>query len=117
MGKKLLLVEDDIVFSKLISKFLDKNGFEVSDAKNGKDALQILEADRFDLAILDYRLPDMNGLDVMNSLKEKSPQAKVVLMTRFGEEAAGKAIGAGADAFISKPINPEELLEVVTRLH
>jgi DNA-binding response OmpR family regulator len=116
MGKKLLLVEDDTVFSKLISKFLDKNGFEVSDARNGKDALQMMDVDRFDLAILDYRLPDMNGLEVLASMKEKFPESKVVLMTRFGEEAAGKAIGAGADAFISKPINPEELLEVVSRL-
>jgi DNA-binding response OmpR family regulator len=118
MNVKILIVEDDVIFCKLLTKFLSKNGFEVMDAQNGKDAFELMELNVFKLAVLDYRLPDMTGIEILIKLKEKQPDSKVVLITRYGDQEVGsKAIAAGADAFISKPINPDELLEVIKNLN
>lgn len=118
MNKKILIVEDDVVFCKLLTRFLSKNGFEVMDAQNGKDAFELMELNDFELAVLDYRLPDITGIEILSKLKEKNTNSRVILITRFGDqEVASKAIAAGADAFISKPINPDELLEVIRNLN
>jgi DNA-binding response OmpR family regulator len=114
MNKKILIVEDDIVFCKLLTLFLTKNNFEVMDAQNGKDALELINLNFFELAILDYRLPDMTGIEILKKVKEKNPSSRVLLITRYGDQdIAVKALDSGADAFISKPINPDELLQVI----
>ncbi|SNR95269.1 Response regulator receiver domain-containing protein [Belliella buryatensis] len=117
MNKKILIVEDDVVFCRLLTKFLSRNNFEVMDAQNGRDAFELMEMNEFKLAILDYRLPDMTGLEILEKLKSKSPGSKIILITRYGDQdIANQAIEKGADAFISKPINPNELLEVINKL-
>lgn len=114
MSQKILIVEDDIVFCKLLTRFLSKNNFEVMDAQNGKDALELMELNQFELAILDYRLPDMTGIEILSKLKSKNIDSKIILITRYGDQdVADRAIKEGADAFVSKPINPDELLEVI----
>ncbi|WP_304516781.1 response regulator [Cecembia rubra] len=114
MDKKILIVEDDVVFCKLLTRFLRKNGFEVMDAQSGKDALELLNLNKFELAVLDYRLPDMTGIEILKEVKRKNPKSKIILITRYGDQdVASKAIDSGADAFISKPINPDELLQVI----
>ncbi len=118
MNQKILIVEDDVVFCRLLTRFLTKNNFEVMDAQNGTDALELLELDGFGLAILDYQLPDMTGIDVLNKIKSKSLDTKVILITRFGDnEVAQEAKSAGANAFVSKPINPEELLDLIQNVY
>jgi len=102
------------VFCKLLTRFLTKNNFEVMDAQNGKDALELVNLNFFELAILDYRLPDMTGIEILKKVKEKNPSSRVLLITRYGDQdVAVKALDSGADAFISKPINPDELLQVI----
>lgn len=118
MHKKILIVEDDVVFCKLLTRFLAKNNFEVMDAQNGRDALELMELNSFELAVLDYRLPDMTGIEILSKIKEKRADSKVVMITRYGDQdIASKAIDKGADAFVSKPINPDELLEVLQGLN
>ncbi|MCH7403405.1 response regulator [Belliella kenyensis] len=117
MNNKVLIVEDDVVFCKILTKFLTKNNYEVLDAQNGKDAIELMEMNKFAFAILDYRLPDMNGIEILEKLKTKNEEAKTILITRYGDQdVASKAIDKGADAFISKPINPDELLSVIKGL-
>jgi two-component system response regulator HydG len=117
MKQKTLLVEDDLVYCKLLTRFLSKNDFEVMDAQNGKDAMELMAWNNFDLAVLDYRLPDLNGLDLLKKLKINNPFCKVILITRYGDEdVANQAIAHGIDAFITKPINPTDLLQVIKKL-
>jgi DNA-binding response OmpR family regulator len=117
MSEKILIVEDDVVFCKLLTRFLAKNDFEVLDAQNGRDAFELIELNTFGLAILDYRLPDVTGVDILSKIKSKNPESKVILITRYGDEAvAQEAETAGADAFISKPLNPDELIAVIRKL-
>jgi DNA-binding response OmpR family regulator len=117
MNNRILIVEDDAVFCKLLTRFLSKNNFEVLDAQDGKNALKLVAENDFSYAILDYRLPDMNGIDILKKIKVKNEDTKVILITRYGDRGvANAAIEYGADAFISKPINPDELLQVVKGL-
>ncbi|WP_143961859.1 response regulator [Litoribacter populi] len=117
MIKNILIVEDDVVFCKLLTRFLTKNNYTTNDAQSAKQAFELLKEHTFDLAILDYRLPDENGLSILESIKENNKVSKVILITRYGDqEVANKAIDLGADAYVSKPINPDELLEVIKNL-
>jgi len=117
MIKNILVVEDDVVFCKLLTRFLDKNQYHTQDAQSAKQALSLLEKESYDLAILDYRLPDENGLSILENIKKGNKVGKVIMITRYGdEEVASKAIELGADAYISKPINPDELLSVIKGL-
>jgi DNA-binding response OmpR family regulator len=117
MNQKILIVEDDVIFCRLLTRFLSKNHFQVMDAQNGKDALELMELNHFEFAILDYRLPDIDGLEILKKLKMRTSPTKVIFVTRYGdEEVANLAINSGADAFITKPINPNDLLSILQKL-
>ncbi len=107
----LLLIEDDLTFSRILEGFLSKNGHTVKVCHTGKDGLRIAKEQKFDTVLLDYRLPDTAGLEVLEGIKESSPDTAVIIMTGFSDiRTAVKAMKAGAMEYITKPINPEELL-------
>jgi len=107
----LLLVEDDLTFSRILEGFLSKNGHTVKVCHTGKDGLRIVKEQKFDTVLLDYRLPDTQELEVLEGIKEVSPTTAVIIMTSFSDiRTAVKAMKAGAMEYITKPINPEELL-------
>lgn len=110
----LLLIEDDLTFSRILEGFLSKNGHTVKVCHSGKDGLRIAKEQKFDTVLLDYRLPDTEGLEVLEGIKEVSPETAVIIMTGFSDiRTAVKAMKAGAMEYITKPINPEELLMLV----
>ncbi|WP_194777609.1 response regulator [Pararhodonellum marinum] len=117
MIHKILVVEDDVVFCKLLTRFLSKKEFVTNDAQKASDAYALMESNQYDLAILDYRLPGENGLEILKKIKKEYPDMKVILISRFGDtETADEAKSLGAEAYVSKPINPDELLEVIHSL-
>ena len=112
--KRLLIVEDDRTFAKIISSFLQKNDFEVEVCVKGQEAFKKLEEKRFDLVITDFRLPDTTGIEVLRHLKESNIQIPVILMTGYSDiRIAVNAMKLGAHDYIVKPINPDELLLTV----
>ncbi|PZR41385.1 MAG: sigma-54-dependent Fis family transcriptional regulator [Azospira oryzae] len=107
----LLLIEDDLTFSRILEGFLSKNGHTVKVCHTGKDGLRIVREQKFDTVLLDYRLPDTTGLEVLEGIKAVSAETAVIIMTGFSDiRTAVKAMKAGAMEYITKPINPEELL-------
>ncbi|EON76416.1 two component, sigma54 specific, transcriptional regulator, Fis family [Lunatimonas lonarensis] len=115
--KNILIVEDDVVFCKMLTRFLSKNGYIVYDAQSGAMASQIIKDTKIDLAILDYRLPDANGLEVFSAVKTRYPSVKSILITRFSDEALKKESDeAGIDGYIGKPLDPAELLKTIRSL-
>lgn len=107
---KILIVEDDLTFSQLLQGFLQKNNHLAERVNNIKSAKLLLEKDEFDLLLLDYRLPDGTGLEI---LKIVSP-VPAIIMTSFNDvKTAVKAMKSGAFDYITKPVNPEELLMVM----
>jgi len=111
---KILIVEDDSTFVQLLQGFLQKNGHEVTAAGNVKTGLRLLTQNDFDLLLLDYRLPDGIGLDVMMKAREAGLAVPVIIMTSFNDvRTAVKAIQLGASDYITKPVNPDELLMIM----
>lgn len=111
---KILLIEDDKTFSRILEGFLGKNRFSVETAQDGKSGLRKFHEDHFDLVLLDYRLPDVTGLEMLPSFKKHAPSVPVIIMTSFSDiRTAVKAIKSGAFEYITKPVNPDELLLVM----
>lgn len=110
----ILLVEDDLTFSRILDGFLSKKGHQVTVSNKGKDGLKAFQSRSFDMVILDYRLPDTTGMDILQEIKAEKPATPVVIMTSFQDiRTAVKAIKAGAFEYITKPVNPDELLMIV----
>jgi two-component system, NtrC family, response regulator HydG len=107
---KILLVEDDLTFCRILENFLSKQGYEVEVKHNLKDALRLLPAFNYDAVLLDYRLPDGTGLELLQEAVKNNKAASFIMMTSFNDiRTAVKTIKAGALDYITKPINPEEL--------
>lgn len=112
---KILVIEDDISFCKLLEKFLVKNQYEVSIAFSASEARSAIKNESFDLILTDLRLPDSDGIVLMSEIKNSHPEIPVILMTGYSDvNTAVKAIKNGAADYISKPFNPDEVLLVIT---
>lgn len=110
----VLIIEDDLTFSRILEGFLTKKGYQVVISNKGKDGLKTFETKTFDFVLLDYRLPDITGMDVLLEIKRVRPSVPVVIMTSFTDiRTAVKAIKSGAFEYITKPVNPDELLMIL----
>ena len=110
----ILVIEDDLTFSRILEGFLQKQSFKVSVSHRGQDGLKLFLAHPADLVLLDYRLPDTTGMEILTEIKRNSPATPVIIMTSFSDiRTAVKAMQVGAFEYITKPVNPDELLMIV----
>ena len=110
----ILLVEDDVSFSEMLRRFLERHNHEVTLSYTLEDAKNKVKNASFDLVFTDLRLPDGDGIALLNHIKTRDASVPVVLMTGYAEvSTAVKAMKDGAFDYISKPFNPEEVLQVV----
>lgn len=110
----ILVIEDDLTFSRILEGFLQKQGFQVSVSHKGQEGLKLFLAHPADLVLLDYRLPDTSGMEILTEIKKSSPCTPVIIMTSFSDiRTAVKAMQVGAFEYITKPVNPDELLMIV----
>ena len=109
---KVLVIEDDKAQRLLLTGFLSNQGFEAQAASSGQEALTRLQAEPYDLALLDFRLPDMDGLELLSKLRKPQPEIPVIMITAFGTiEVAVSAMKMGVFDFLTKPINLDVLLD------
>lgn len=114
MKKKILLVDDEKNILKVMSASLKKEGYEVETSRSGEEAVGKIGTDRYNLVITDYKLPGLNGLDLLQEIKGKYPDMPVIILTAYGTiEKAVEAIKKGASNYLTKPLNLEELTLVV----
>jgi len=112
--KKILLVEDDLTYSKIIKNFLQANGFEVTAVQKVAEALNCIEREDPNLIITDYRLPDGTGMEILEKVIQIYNEKPVILITNYSDiRTAVKAMKMGAFEYITKPVNPDELLLTV----
>lgn len=113
----ILIVEDDITFSLMLTTWLGKKGFVVRSSSSVSDAKRRLGEEAFDLVISDLRLPDSDGIDLLNWLKSTHPSLPLIMMTSYAEiQTAVQAMKLGAADYIAKPLNPDELLGKIREL-
>jgi DNA-binding NtrC family response regulator len=111
-----LVVDDELLIRTALQGILSAQGFEVKVAETGKKALEILTQEFFDLVILDLKLPDSNGLELLKEIKGLYPETGVVIITAYAEvKTAVQAIKDGAFDYLSKPFQEEELLIVLEK--
>ncbi len=118
----ILIVEDEETQRDLLEGLLNKEGYTATGAGNGEDALRLLRDHTFEIVLLDYKLPDTDGLTVLKKLKEMNPEIQVIMITAFGSiENAVSALKEGAFEYLTKPIDLDDLLfkirKVEERLH
>lgn len=113
----ILIVEDDITFSLMLTTWLGKKGFVVRSSSSVSDAKRKLGEEAFDLVISDLRLPDSDGIDLLKWLKNTHPSLPLIMMTSYAEiQTAVQAMKLGAADYIAKPLNPDELLGKIKEL-
>ena len=109
--KTILVVDDDKSILRTFTRILQKSGYEIEVAETGKEAMEKTEGRNFDLALVDIRLPDMDGTDLLAKLKKQLQHTIKIMITGFPSLETGvKALDEGADAYLVKPVKPQELL-------
>jgi two-component system response regulator PilR (NtrC family) len=112
----LLIVDDEQSYRQLLTLVFEGDGHSIRTAKNGREALEMLQAEPAEVIITDVKMPDMNGIELLRATREFLPDVGVVLMTAFATvDTAREAFKLGADDFIQKPFDVEELKVIVKK--
>ena len=115
MNMKLLIVDDDLPFRERLTRSMEKKGFEVTSSPGFKDSLNKVNESNFDYAVVDMRLEDGSGLELVKELQKISPQTKSLLLTGYGNIAtAVAAIKSGAIDYLPKPAEIDQIYDALT---
>ena len=116
LGERVLLVDDEENFLHFLSKLFEGEGYRVEVARTGGEALEKAKRAEFDLAILDIRLPDLDGMALLQEFRRWAPEVKVVMMTAYSSiTSAVEAMRAGAYDYVTKPFRAEEILKAAEK--
>lgn len=112
--QRILVIDDDHDICILLSKFLGKNGYEVNTARTGDEALKLLREKLFTLVLCDYRLPDTNGVEMLQRIKVLNPSTIVIIITGYSDvRTAVETFKLGASDYVMKPLFPDEILVTI----
>jgi DNA-binding NtrC family response regulator len=113
---RILVIDDEESIRKTIAMTLEHAGYLVDTAENGKQAIEKSEVNFYNLALIDIRLPDMEGTELLTALKETTPRMVKVILTGYPSiQNAVTAINSGIDGYLIKPVNSDELLKTIKR--
>jgi len=111
---KLLLVDDEEAYVNVLANRMAKRDIEVTKALSGTEGIQALRKEDFDAAVLDLKMEDMDGIEVLKVFKKMVPAMPVIMLTGHGsEQAAREGIALGASDYLTKPCDLEELMEKI----
>ena len=109
---RILVVDDDREFQRSLIKIFLKAGYQVNVASDSVQALAVLDRRRYDLIVLDLKMPGRSGLEVLREIKTKTPDSKVIVVTAFGDLTSRReAMASGACDYLDKPVKRKEILE------
>lgn len=114
--RSVLIVDDDDTLRATLRKIFDKAGYESRTARNAQEAVKAFSEQPCDLVLADLKLPRRDGLSLLDELRELRPEAKVVIMTAYGDQQTQQdALRRGAFAYLDKPVSRGELLALCDR--
>ena len=110
----ILIVDDDPHFLRVLGRILSGENFQVNAASGATEALDLLRKNRYDVIISDLRMPDNDGLSLLQQIRTAGSEVPVIILTAYGEvDTYLEAMNAGATEYLNKPIKSDELLKVV----
>jgi len=111
---RILVIDDDATVRRSHEAVLKANGYEVDVAENGKEAIAKSRAKLYNLALVDLRLPDMDGVELLTAMRETVPKMAKIIITGYpSQENTMEAVNRGADGYIVKPYTMEDLLRKI----
>ena len=114
--ESILIIDDDESTCRMLSLMLGKRGYEMETAGTGKEALEKVKERFFNVALLDIRLPDMEGVELLEPLRRMHPDIAIIVLTAYASvETAMQAVNKGAQAYITKPFDVTELLATLIK--
>ena len=112
LGGHILIIDDEASLRQTLARILQRAGFEVTTAANGKDGLALVHEHPFDLLYLDIRMPDMSGLELLKNIHTKFPELPVILFTAQPDlNSAVEALRRGATDYLLKPLKPQTVID------
>ena len=110
----ILIVDDNEGIRETLSSILEEKGYDTDTAKNGAEAIEKSKTRFYNIALLDIKLPDVEGTKLLTEMQETSPKMIKIMITGYASlQNAVEALNLGANAYIMKPLNPENLLNVI----
>jgi DNA-binding NtrC family response regulator len=117
MKKKILIVDDEAGIVQEIKEFLEEEGYEVHTADSAKAGIRLVEELKPDVAMIDVKLPDASGTEVLKACKEKSPKTKTIMVTGYVDQnVMDEAESIGRDTFLQKPFDLVRITEEIEKL-
>jgi DNA-binding NtrC family response regulator len=114
---KILFVDDDSAIRSIVNKYLSKEGYQVSLAESGIEALKLLKDGKFDIVFTDFKMPGINGIELLARIKEYSPEIEVIIVTGHGTlDSAIKAMKIGSYDYLQKPFKLDLLKIIIDRI-
>jgi len=111
---RILIVDDDDTIRKTLKAILEDEGYTVDLAATGQEAIQKTEENAYDIALLDIRLPDMEGVELLKLIKDNVPKTRKIMLTGYPSmQNAIAALNKDADAYLVKPVDVEKLLSTI----
>lgn len=108
---KILLAEDDVDFGNILSQYVSLSGFEVTLARNGRDAWELFHSDRPDMCVFDVMMPEMDGFTLAEKMRSEEPGIPFIFLTAKSQrEDIIRGLKLGADDYVTKPFDPEMLI-------
>jgi len=113
----VLVVDDEKYIRKILIKIARQKGFDVAEASDGLEAINILNTTHFDIVISDIKMPELNGFELIKKVKEEHQNTKVLIISGYGKEISKKEVqGCGADCYITKPFKNKEIARALVSL-
>ncbi len=108
---KILIVDDETFILDFLTELLSMNGYRVTKESSPKEAIKIIENEKFNVAVIDYSMPEVNGTDLVRLIKEQDPMTKVIGISAVAHEEL--FYDAGADHFLKKPFSTDQILNLI----
>ena len=116
MAKRMLVIDDESVVLESCRRIFSPQGFEVTTTSNAREAVERVAGSRFDVILCDWKMPEMDGVDVVEILDKRTPDTAIVMISGYPSvERATEVMKRGAMDFVAKPFTPEEIIETVNR--
>ncbi len=111
---RILIVDDDTAILRSIAQILKAKGYTVDTAESGCEAVEKTKKERYDLALIDIRLPDIKGTRLLKDMEMGTPRMKTIMITGYAAlENAIESLNLGANGYLEKPVDPERLLNII----